>query len=207
VSVVLSAERQAGQMTLKKCKHCEAVVQLNADGRCQFCGKELGDSLDLPASQGLTLSTPTETSPSAHISMAASTYLIRPTGVTVVSSILIIASVMGLLAILAAVPFYSAVLAKNSLLVFMLLFVIVDAVGMLLSGVFMLKGANWARLLYIGLGGLNVLIGILKYGFTPRILPSLVIYAVLTVVLSTNKSSDFFASGAGARASHLRDKV
>lgn len=120
----------------------------------------------------------------------------RPTGVTIVSWILIVLSALNLLVmfVAAASPNYDAALAKNHWPVaFQKVIGFVGLVVTLLSGVFMLKGAGWARWLYIGWSGVGGLLMFWNIGFTPLVIPGLVKYAVFTAVLLQKKSSDFFS--------------
>ncbi len=119
----------------------------------------------------------------------------RPTGVTVVSWILIIVSVLGLLTtfLAATSPDYNAMLAKNRLPVPMQK--VLAALGMLaafVSALFMRTGAAWARWLYVGCGVFGVMGVFANLGFTGLILPSLLLYTLSIVVLFRRASSEFF---------------
>ncbi len=120
----------------------------------------------------------------------------RPTSVTIISWILIIFSVIGLAGTFIEMKSsgYDAALAMGHLPVaFLKVYQLVCGFVGLLSGVFMLKGAAWARWLYIGWGAFGILVNFVNFGFTLFALPGLVTYTLLTAVLLRKNSSDFFS--------------
>ena len=78
----------------------------------------------------------------------------------------------------------------------MIVFDLFSLVVTLLIAAFMLKGAGWARWLFIGWGAFGIL---LTYGFgalffnPTYIIPRLLIYVPFTVVLLNKNSSEFFS--------------
>jgi len=69
---------------------------------------------------------------------------------------------------------------------------IAGSVIALLSAVFMLKGANWARWIFIIWGAVGALCGLINVGFALLLLPSLIIYVASATLLMQKEISDFF---------------
>jgi hypothetical protein len=120
----------------------------------------------------------------------------RPISVTIISWFLIVSSVIGLVSTFVVMKpsDYEATLAINLLpAAFLMAYQLVCVFVGLLSGVFMLKGAAWARWLYIGWGALGILVNFGNFGFTLFAIPGLVVYTLLTAILLRKNSSDFFS--------------
>ena len=121
----------------------------------------------------------------------------RPAGITAISWILIVVSVLGLLsAFLASLsPDYNTMLAGNRLPIPMQK--VFGSLGLLvvfLSGLFMRDGAVWAKWLYLGYMVFVIFLTIANLGLTPLIFPGLILYALSAVVLFGKNSSAFFGS-------------
>jgi len=71
---------------------------------------------------------------------------------------------------------------------------ITSLIGILLlvSGVVMLKGFNWGRLLYLWGYGISVLFNIVTRGFSLIVLPSVIIYVIFLIFLIRPAASEFF---------------
>ena len=119
----------------------------------------------------------------------------RPTGVSVVGWILIVMGALSLLSmfISAASTDYGATFAKNRFPVALqVVFGFVGLVITLVSGIYILKGASWARWLYIGWGACGIFFSLANLGFSLLILPGLIFYALFTAVLLQKESSTYF---------------
>jgi hypothetical protein len=133
----------------------------------------------------------------------------RPTGVSVVGWILIVMGAVSLLSefISAASTDYGAILAKNRLpVVIQVMFGFVGLVVTLFGGIYILKGASWARWLYIGWGAFAIPVSLANLGFSWLILPGLIFYALFTAVLLQKDSSAFFKASnedQGVRSLHM----
>jgi hypothetical protein len=64
----------------------------------------------------------------------------------------------------------------------------------LASGIGILKGKNWGRVMYIAVVPLFALGKAMESGFQANLLSGLVVYAIIVVVLFTPKASVYFAS-------------
>lgn len=107
----------------------------------------------------------------------------RPTGVTIVSWVLIAISAVQLLTIfLPPMPsFVYAFIPSPQFLVFATLF----------SGIFMLKGAGWARWLYIASGAVGIVMTLGSGGLEALVL--IVINIPFMVILFRKNSSEYFS--------------
>lgn len=63
---------------------------------------------------------------------------------------------------------------------------------MIIGGIFMLRGANWARLLYIFWSGPAILIGLITTGFNPGMIFGMIKYAVFLYFLTRKPVVAFF---------------
>lgn len=64
----------------------------------------------------------------------------------------------------------------------------------LISGIAMLKGLNWGRLLYLWGYGITVLFNIITRGFSLLALPGIIIFTVFLIFLTRPAASEFFKS-------------
>jgi cytochrome c-type biogenesis protein CcmH/NrfG len=135
----------------------------------------------------------------------------RPIGASIVTWILIVASVLSLLStfLAASSPDYNAMLAKNRLPV--TIQKISGLLGLLVlfvSALFMRDGVAWARWLFLGYSVLGFVVTIVNMGFTLKVLVGLLVYVVFAVLLLEKNSSAFFgdkqkmAAPCGMRSSH-----
>lgn len=123
---------------------------------------------------------------------------IRPKSVSIVSWIIIILGCSALYNVIRMptifkMPEYQklAEITGESLWISML---ITSLIGILLlvSGVVMLKGFNWGRLLYLWGYGISVLFNIVTRGFSLIVLPSVIIYVIFLIFLIRPAASEFF---------------
>jgi hypothetical protein len=134
----------------------------------------------------------------------------RPTSITIISWILIVLSVAGLVGTFITMKSsdYDTTLAMGHLPVaFLNVYQLVCGAVGFLSGLFMLKGAAWARWLYVGWGAFGVLVNVGNFGFSLFVLPGLVIYVLLTAILLRKNSSDFFSERYGKKPSEIHNET
>ncbi len=62
----------------------------------------------------------------------------------------------------------------------------------LASGIFMLRGANWARYLYIIWGAISLLLSVFTAPAKLAIIPGLAIYGIIVFFLMQPKANEFF---------------
>lgn len=62
----------------------------------------------------------------------------------------------------------------------------------LIAGIFLLAGANWARILYLAFGASSHLITLGTTHFTPLLLPGIVYYLVVLILLTRPRANAFF---------------
>lgn len=69
-------------------------------------------------------------------------------------------------------------------------------VGLLItivSGIAMLKGQTWARLLYVGWSIIGSVVGVLTSPMKAAMIPGLVVFAVITFFLFRPKANEYFS--------------
>jgi len=129
----------------------------------------------------------------------------RPTSVTAIGWIIVVTAAVGLLYLPLSIWFVANntavrdVMGKNPVPI-PLQFGI-GAVGLLfrlLAGIFILKGANWARLLYTILGGIGLVYAFLTSPAKTLLVPGIMFYAVIVFFLFTPKANAYFTTSANA---------
>jgi len=65
---------------------------------------------------------------------------------------------------------------------------------MIVSGIAMLKGCNWARYLYVFWVGLALVVGIAVSPMKAALIPQIVVFAVVVFFLFRPKASEYFLS-------------
>ncbi|MFH0791334.1 MAG: hypothetical protein V2A64_06865 [Candidatus Omnitrophota bacterium] len=127
---------------------------------------------------------------------------IRPKSVSVISWIIIILGCSALYNVARMPAIFKmaeyqklAEITGESLWISML---ITSVIGVLLlvSGIAMLKGFNWGRLLYLWGYGISVLFNIITRGPSLIVLPSIVIYVIFLIFLTRPTAAEFFKSSA-----------
>jgi len=121
---------------------------------------------------------------------------IRPTSITVISWFLIISAGISLVSTLAIINNSEALalMEKNSLPIsFQHAITYVGLVVMIVSGVAMLKGKNWARFLYVIWSVVGLVIGIATSPMKAAMIPGFVVFLVVAFFLFRPKASAFFA--------------
>ncbi len=125
----------------------------------------------------------------------------RPTSVTVISGILI---VMGGISLIGSTLMLNSPLAKELMasspipvsVQFAILYV--WAAVMIASGLAMLKGKNWARLLYVIWGAVGGLMGLATSPTKVAMIPSLVLYGIIVFFLFRPKVREYFGRSEAA---------
>lgn len=121
----------------------------------------------------------------------------RPTSVTVIAWIIIVAGGLSFVSILAYTisEVQWALEAADISVAIDILWRIVSGVIGVVSGIAILKGLNWGRLLYLCFVPISIVIGWILYGFRPTDILTVIIYIVVLVFLTSPAASAFFASG------------
>jgi hypothetical protein len=120
----------------------------------------------------------------------------RPVSVTVIAWIILVISAFSLVASAVAInnPMTQELMAKNPIplpVQYSMLFL-----GLLISivsAIFMLRGANWARMLYIVWGAIGLLISFLTSPAKLMLIPGILVYAIFVFFLLRPKASAYFS--------------
>src|SRR6266404_7912081 len=112
----------------------------------------------------------------------------RPTSVTVIAWIIIVTSVLSLVSVLFTIamnnPMARELMAKSPVPIpLQYLMSFLGLIIAITAGIFMLKGANWARMLYIGWGAFGLLFGLFTSPLKLMLIPGVVIYAIFVFFL------------------------
>jgi hypothetical protein len=121
----------------------------------------------------------------------------RPTSVTVIAWILLVTSALSLLGSIMALnnPMAQEMMAKSPIpipLQYVILYV--GLAIEILCAIFMLQAANWARLLYIGWSGIELLILLLTSPAKPMLIPGILMYAIFVFFLLRPDASAYFTT-------------
>jgi hypothetical protein len=126
----------------------------------------------------------------------------RPVSVTVIAWIILVTSAFSLAAAAFTInnPMTQELMAKTpvpvpvqySILFFGLLISVVSAI-------FMLRGANWARMLYIVWGAIGLLFGLFTSPAKLMLIPGILIYAIFVFFLLRPKASEYFTGSANVQ--------
>jgi hypothetical protein len=128
---------------------------------------------------------------------------IRPTSVTVISWILIVMGGISLIVstLMLKNPTTREMMARCPLpvplqyaMLYVGLFVTIT------SGLAMLKGQNWARLLYVIWGAVGFLIGLATSPMKTAMIPGLIVYVVVVFFLFRPKVNQYFGRSEAANA-------
>lgn len=120
----------------------------------------------------------------------------RPTSVTVIAWILIVMSGISMVSSTVSlnISMVRELMAKSPVPI-LLQFVMIY-VGLLItivSGIAMLKGQTWARLLYVGWSIIGFVVGVLTSPMKAAMIPGLVVFAVITFFLFRPKANEYFS--------------
>lgn len=120
----------------------------------------------------------------------------RPISVTVISWILIVTSSLTLITTLFTLnnPMVRDFMGKSMLPIeiqFILIFVGVTVT--LVSGIAMLKGLYWSRLLYAAWGVIGYTIQLVTSPMKTSLIPGFIVFAIMIVFLFRPKANDYFS--------------
>lgn len=119
----------------------------------------------------------------------------RPTSVTVIAWIIIVTNGLSFVTMLTyTMPEVQRALeaAGMSVAIATLWTAVGGAIGVV-SGIAILKGLNWGRLLYLCFAPISIVLGWLLYGFRPTHVLTVIFYIVVLVFLTRPAASTFFA--------------
>ena len=185
-------------MQLVICPHCDVRVAAMADGNCPSCRRLIdqlpNDKAEVSETNSCAAKSPTD-------SRALTVYPTRPTSITVIAWFLVVIGSLNLIFSTANInnPLVRELMAKRPLPVpIQLAMLYVGLSVMILCGVAMLRGHNWARWLYV----IWTLVGtIVTFATSPMkvmLIPGLVVFLVIVFFLFRSNSSLYF-SQFGAR--------
>ncbi len=120
----------------------------------------------------------------------------RPTSITVISWILIAMGAISLAANTAMInnPKVHELMGKNPIPIPVQH--VISYIGLLImivSGIAMLKGRNWARYLYVVWSLIGLVIGIVTSPMKAMMIPGLVIFAVIAFFLFRPRATEYFS--------------
>lgn len=121
-----------------------------------------------------------------------------PISVIVISWILIITSVMALIAGTMSLndPAARELMTGSALSIPMQYGILYSGLLVsVISAVFMLRAANWARMLYIGWVGIELLVLLLTSPAKLMLLPGIVVYGIFVLFLLRPRANEYFANG------------
>ena len=127
----------------------------------------------------------------------------RPTSVTVISWVLVVWGGLSLITstLMWKNPLTKEIMARGPLPVpVQYAMIYVGILVMIASGLAMLKGQNWARLLYVIWNPVGFLIGLATSPMKTATIPGLIIYAVIVFFLFRPKVNQYFGRSEAASA-------
>ena len=119
----------------------------------------------------------------------------RPLSVTIISWLLIATATLQWLALLLYFndPEVREIMASAKIPLFVQFTLqVANVLVYYASGIGMLNGMNWARFLYVGWFGICILLGLAIGSSILLLLPSIIIFAIVTYFLFHPDSSDYF---------------
>jgi len=119
----------------------------------------------------------------------------RPKSITVVCWILIIMGAISLVTSIVSFnnPIVKEIMSKNRIPInIQYVMMYAGLLVMLVSGVAMLKGQNWARLLYICWSIIGFIIGIATSPMKAAMIPGIIVFLVIVFFLFRPKANEFF---------------
>ena len=119
----------------------------------------------------------------------------RPTSITIIAWYLLVSAIFSVFASLSSLnnPMLKELMAKNLLPIpLQYAMMIIGLVVIIVSGVGMLKGLGWARLLYVIWGVIGMLIGFATSPIKAALIPGLVFFAVVVFFLYRPASNRYF---------------
>jgi hypothetical protein len=121
----------------------------------------------------------------------------RPTSITVISWILVVLGAISLITTTAALnnPMAKELMARSPIptpVQYVMLYT--GLLVTIISGVAMLKGLNWGRLLYVIWSAVGFVISTITSPIKIAIIPGLLLYLVIVFFLFRPKANQFFAA-------------
>lgn len=119
----------------------------------------------------------------------------RPLSVTIISWILIVLALLGLVGTLVSmnVPEAREIMEQGKLPVEAQIALSLVGLGVLVvSGIGMLKGGNWARMLYVGWTALSLILGFFTAPAPATMIPSLIIFLIIAFFLFRPAPNAYF---------------
>lgn len=119
----------------------------------------------------------------------------RPTSITVIAWIMLVSAAFSLLASIFTFhnPVVQEIMTKNQIPVPVQYLILLAGLTIsILSAIFMLRGANWARLLYIYWTAVSSVIGFFTSPAKPMLIPGLLLYLIVVFFLLRPKASAYF---------------
>jgi hypothetical protein len=119
----------------------------------------------------------------------------RPTSITIIAWFLLVSAVISAFTSLSSLnnPMVKELMAKNPLPIPLQYAMLVTGLAvMIASGIGMLKGLGWARLLYVIWGAIGTLIGFATSPIKTALIPGVVFFAVVIFFLYRPASNRYF---------------
>lgn len=120
----------------------------------------------------------------------------RPTSINVIAWFLIVTSGISLIASTMSLsnPMTKELMAKSLLPVSLqLVMLYVGLLIAIVAGIAMLKGQNWARLIYVASSAIGFVIGIFTSPMKAAMIPGIVVLAVITFFLFRPNANEYFS--------------
>lgn len=124
--------------------------------------------------------------------------MVRPKSITIVAWMVIVTSAVNVLTMLFVAIYppareilYQTIRGPIPISV-QLRFGFLGLIISFVCGIFMLKGTNWARVIYLSWGAIGFLVGIVNLGSIQRMLPGGAIFAVTAFFLTRKTANAFF---------------
>jgi len=120
----------------------------------------------------------------------------RPASVTVIAWLLIVLGALSILTTTTAInnPAVLEVLGKSPLPVGVQFAMTYAGLAvMIVSGVAMLKGRNWGRLLYVIWTGVSIVIGVFTSPIKAAMIPGVVVFIIACFFLFRPRANEYFA--------------
>lgn len=126
----------------------------------------------------------------------------RPVSVTVIAWILLLINALSLLGSLMTIndPLAREQMAESPIpvtLQFVVTYLVLSI--SILCAIFMMRAANWARLLYIACGAIGLVFGLLASSEKLWLIPGILIYAIIVFFLLRPKAKAYFTDSASHR--------
>jgi len=125
----------------------------------------------------------------------------RPLSVTIIAWLLIVFGILSLIAIPLSLgnPMTKELMAKSMVPIPVQYFMMGAGLFVtIVSGIFMLKGANWARMLYVIWSAFSFVFSFVTSPARLMVIPGLLLYLIVVFFLFRPKATAFFTGGSNA---------